>query len=148
MKENNNHKDLDAVVIQTIQKGRKTIRQHFYDIVKVLVILCILTLTVSKVFEYYSDNKIERLTNEIQKKEHKLDSIQSNIELSKVEHERLNTLILESERKQQIYKIKTDELYKEYINIRKRVKDMGTDSAYDNVRQYLDSIRTRNKEEK
>jgi len=148
MSNNKQTNDLDAVVIHTIEKGRKTIKQHFYTIVKVLVVLCIFVLTASKIFNVYSDRKIERLNNEILEKERKLDSISNVIEYSKAEHERLDALITESERKQEIYKIKTNELYKEYQEIRKRVKNMGTDSAYDHVREYLDSIRTRDKKEK
>ncbi len=140
--------DIEIVVKESIEKGRKTIRQHFYSIVKVLVVLCIFTLTISKVVQYVTDNKIDKITNEIVNKERKLDSIQNQIEISKVIHKELDIKIIESEKKQKLYKTRTDEILKEYYNIRKKVKDFSVDDDFINVSEYLDSIRTDTKEKK
>lgn len=141
--ENNN--EIEVVVKESIEKGRKTLRQHFYNIVKVLVILCIFTLTASKIVQYVSDNKIERLTNEIKEKERKLDSLSISIENRKEIKKQIDINIEESKRLETIYKLKTDEALKEFNNIRKRTSN--TDDDYIHVREYLDSIRTRDKEE-
>lgn len=137
-----------TAVIEMRGKVKKTIQEKTFSILKWVAVIVVIGWLGSNMFIKYSDGKILNYTNKIENNQIILDSISEEIERSKDVQKSLDEMINKSKQKSKYYENKVTILIEEYNDIREKV-DKGTVSdAYNVVKQHLDSLRARNKNNK
>lgn len=123
---------------------KKSIIEHFYTILKILVILIVIGWFGFNLYGKYQDGKINDYTIEINENKKKLDSIKTKIIESEKIQKSIDESIKKSKIKSKYYEKEVNKLIKDFKNIRTEVQNSPVNDAYDVVRKHLDSLRTKN----
>lgn len=137
-------KNILAKLLTLKTNTKKSIIEHFYTILKILVILIVIGWFVFNLYGKYQDGKINDYTIEINENKKKLNSIKTKIIESEKIQKSIDESIKKSKIKSKYYEKEVNKLIKDFKNIRTEVQNSSVNDAYDVVRKHLDSLRTKN----